>query len=39
MEVKIMEAWELVELPEDLEIDVDMFDFACCGGICGGGTV
>ncbi len=34
-----MEAWELVELPEDLDIDVEMFDFACCGGVCGGGSV
>lgn len=34
-----MEAWELIELPEDLDIDVEMFDFACCGGVCGGGAV
>ena len=32
-----MEQWEIIELPQELEIEEDMFDFACCGGICGGG--
>ena len=32
-----METWELVELPEELELDDVMFDFACCGCACGGG--
>ena len=33
-----METCELVELPEELELDDDeMFDFACCGCACGGG--
>ena len=31
----MMETWELVELPE--ELDDEMFDFACCGCACGGG--
>lgn len=33
----MMETWELVELPEELELDDEMFDFACCGCACGGG--
>ena len=33
----MMETWELVELPEELELNDEMFDFACCGCACGGG--
>lgn len=34
-----MEEWEVLELPDDLELEGDLFEFACCGGICGGGMV
>ena len=33
-----MENWELIELPEELDFDGEMFDFACCGCACGGGA-
>lgn len=32
-----MELWEMIELPTELEFENEMFDFACCGGGCGGG--
>lgn len=32
-----MEDWELVELPNELELEGDMFEFACCGTSCSGG--
>lgn len=29
--------WEMVEVSDDLNLDVEVFDFACCGNMCGGG--
>lgn len=32
------EKWEAIEVM-DYELDTDMFDFACCGNVCGGGLI
>jgi hypothetical protein len=34
-----MEKWEAIDITNEVEVDVDMFSFACCnGGGCGGGS-
>jgi len=34
-----MEKWEAIDITNEVSVDVDMFEFACCGSHCGGGQV
>ncbi len=32
-----IEKWEAIDITNEVSIDVEMFEFACCGFFCGGG--